>query len=82
LRALGMAYHSFSDNLSPAHSGFQPWWGPVDGINDFGGLENYMTFVFVHEYKEDEVVYRSKQSEVISAVNRKFKLLLNFILRD
>ncbi|MCO5053173.1 MAG: hypothetical protein M9920_12820 [Verrucomicrobiae bacterium] len=25
---LGMAYHAYSDSLSPSHTGFQTWYGP------------------------------------------------------
>ena len=77
---LGSAYHSYSDSLSPAHEGFQPWWGPIDGINDMG-LWNYEDFVSNHEQRETFQVYESKyKSSAIKAVRAAFDADLKYIL--
>jgi RHS repeat-associated protein len=82
LSSLGRAYHSFSDSLSPAHRGFQPWWGPIDGSLDFDGPFSYLEFVLEHEYKETDAVYAGMKAPVVAAVDKKFRAFLNFILRD
>jgi hypothetical protein len=82
LNSLGRAYHSFSDSLSPAHSGFQPWWGPYDGWIGWGGWPSYWAFVQAHEAKETPAVYASQKAAVVAAVDKKFKAFLDYILKN
>ena len=82
IKSLGRAYHSFSDSLSPAHSGFQPWWGPYDGWIGWGGFPSYWAFVEAHKAKENDAAYAIMSPTVVSAVNNKFKTFLDFILEN
>jgi RHS repeat-associated protein len=82
IKYLGHAYHSFSDSLSPAHSGFQPWWGPYDGWIGWGGFPSYMAFVNAHEAQETDAVYASMKVPVVAAVNNRFKAFLDYLLKD
>src|SRR5208283_3069455 len=79
LRSLGEAYHSFSDSLSPAHAGFQPWWGPINGVLAMG-FTGYFQFVEAHEKKETQAVYRGRQASVVGAVSGEFGGDLSYIL--
>lgn len=53
---LGKAYHAYSDNESPAHMGFQPWWGPAAGVYDFGPSV-YYGMIMAHHDAETMDVY-------------------------
>jgi hypothetical protein len=78
---LGRAYHSVSDSLSPAHAGFQPWWGPFEWWPDFS-FEGYVAFLEEHEGQETMAVYQSQRTAVVSALDKRFRLFLDWILRD
>lgn len=81
LRFLGRAYHSYSDSLSPAHGGFQPWWGPIDGVEHFGPLW-YSVFVRKHHNKETMAVYMANplHSNTVASVRTEFGGYLTQIL--
>jgi RHS repeat-associated protein len=68
---LGKAYHSYSDSLSPAHAGFQPWWGPVDGPRLLGPI-NYYNFVETHESRETMAVYMRNSASAVNSVRGEF----------
>jgi hypothetical protein len=81
LISLGRAYHSYSDSLSPAHTGFQPWWGPLDGWADMGPF-GYAGFVSVHHDRETMAVYLQQQASVVTSVKSEFSSDLSYILRS
>jgi RHS repeat-associated protein len=78
---LGRAYHSYSDSLSPAHHGFQPWWGPIDGVMDMGPL-GYWHFVQEHESKETMSVYETNSPAIVSSVGGEFDSDLSYVLKQ
>lgn len=82
LNSLGRAYHAFSDSLSPAHRGFQPWWGPYDGFTGWQGYSAWWDFVQAHEAKETDAVYASQKAAVVAATDKRFKAFLDYILKD
>ena len=77
---LGMAYHSYSDSLSPSHSGFQIWYGPWDGYLTFGAA-GYKDYVQTHEAGETMQKYQAMQSQVVGSVRGQFQGTLDEILK-
>jgi RHS repeat-associated protein len=55
---IGEAAHPVEDDTSPPHSGFQVWFGPLDGISLLG-VDGYAAFVAVHHERETKAVYDS-----------------------
>lgn len=66
---LGIATHPFEDDFSPAHHGFQVWFGPLDGSGLFG-IGGYTAFVLNHHFKETDD--KLPIAEVAQAVEAKF----------
>jgi hypothetical protein len=69
VRRVGKAFHSISDNLSPAHSGFQLWdgsWNPTDVLN--------------HASKENMAAYTPMSPQVVSAVDAELMSYLLYVL--
>src|ERR1051326_7695823 len=61
---LGQAFHAYSDSLSPAHEGFQPWYSPKH-FADAGAfwsdpIPPWLQFVHDHSQQETLDVYRSQ----------------------
>jgi len=78
---LGQAYHAFSDSLSPSHSGFQTWWGPIDGVKAFGAA-GYAAYVKVHEDGETFQVYQGMRGSVVGSVRGQFQGILDELLKE
>ena len=78
---LGKAYHSYSDSLSPAHAGFQPWWGPIDGTIDFGGPGYYAFFVIVHHDRETIDYYNAHKPEILASVRDRYQRWVDAFLK-
>jgi RHS repeat-associated protein len=82
LRELGRAYHSYSDSLSPAHAGFQVWYGPLDWTMTYGDPFSYIYWTEIHASKETMSVYNGTGSSVWGAVKGKFQGDLDSILKN
>jgi hypothetical protein len=78
---LGRAYHAYSDSTSPAHEGFQPWWGPLDGESEFG-WEVYLAAVQWHAERENKEAFDPKEPEIRGKVAHRFNVLLDYILKE
>ena len=82
--SLGKAYHSISDNLSPAHQGFQSWWGPFD--DDFPYLQEggWVFWALSHAKKETEEAYRTSPNriEIKNEIDYQLGTVLHYILED
>lgn len=61
VRTLGHAFHAFTDSLSPAHEGFQPWYDMLHtyqyGLDHQDGPD-YATYLATHASLEDITAYR------------------------
>jgi hypothetical protein len=79
--ALGRAFHSWSDSQSPAHAGFQPWWGPVAGPLQMG-VSGYSQYIHDHAQQETLPVYQGMSSSVVTSVDYYLKGDLDYILKD
>ena len=69
VRRVGMAFHSISDNLSPAHTGFQLWdgsWNPTD--------------IMIHASKENMAAYTPMSPQVVGAVDAELMSYLLYVL--
>lgn len=80
VRELGMAYHAYSDSLSPSHTGFQTWYGPWEGYLVFGA-SGYWNYVQQHEAGETMQVYQGMRDSVKGSVNGQFQGTLDEILK-
>ncbi|MCO5053801.1 MAG: hypothetical protein M9920_16105 [Verrucomicrobiae bacterium] len=56
IRYIGEAQHPVADSTSPAHNGFQIWFGIPDGIAILG-VGGYTAFVEAHHLRESSSVY-------------------------
>ena len=61
---LGQAFHAYSDSLSPAHEGFQPWYSPKH-FADAGAfwsdpIPPWLQFVHDHSQQETLDVYKTQ----------------------
>jgi RHS repeat-associated protein len=80
--ALGEAYHAYSDGLSPAHAGFQVWYGPLDGIAHFGSILSYWDYVQEHKGMETPEKFHAMEAAVIASVRSQFQSILDSILEQ
>jgi len=80
IRELGKAYHSYSDSLSPAHAGFQPWYGPIDGVKKYG-LSGYKDYLRKHKEDEADIVFQGNRERVVWSVQGQFQWILDAILQ-
>jgi len=78
---LGMAYHAYSDSLSPAHEGFQPWYGPIDGVQNMG-LLRYGAYLLRHKLQEGQGVYEGMADSVTGKVKGRFQSELDSMLKE
>jgi hypothetical protein len=78
---LGKAQHPIADSTSPAHSGFQIWFGIPDGILILGPV-GYAAFVEVHHNRESPSVYALKRDAAASTVAGQVHSELLDILRE
>jgi RHS repeat-associated protein len=69
LEAFGKALHTITDKLSPAHEGFQVWYGLPDGgpLTPFQALEDW-----IHEEQEKEIS-DPLFAEVVKAAQKAFE---------
>lgn len=83
LIALGKAYHAISDGFSPAHEGFQSWWGPGDP-NFPGSITRWGLWAKAHADIESEHAYNvSPQKQYMkNALDRQLGLYLEHILEN
>ena len=81
LVSLGRAFHPFTDELSPAHEGFQTWYGPIDGLVAMGP-KKYYEYIKQHEAKETVDDYKRVKGPVIDAVKAEFQGRLDAILKN
>lgn len=81
IRELGMAFHAYSDSLSPSHSGFQTWWGPIDGVKAFGAA-GYAAYVKAHGDGETMQIYLGMWSSVVGSVKGQFQGTLDEVLKE
>lgn len=81
LTHIGQAFHPISDSYSPAHSGFQVWYGPVDGVLAFG-LQGYYGYVMSHKAQETSAAYSQMKSAVDSGVGAQLQAALDDILKE
>ena len=79
---LGQAYHSISDSLSSAHAGFQPWYGPIDGVRELGSVEAYVAFASSHMDNESMTVYQINPNPVDAGVKGALQADLDYILQQ
>jgi RHS repeat-associated protein len=78
---LGEAFHSYSDSLSPAHHGFQPWYGPVDGSLIIGPL-GWKRFASTHHDKEVMEKYTPLEPDIVNHVDEALKWVLDYVLKE
>ena len=88
---LGEAYHAYSDSLSPAHIGFQTWYGPVDGTGEHGmpsagydgrgGVWGYADYALEHHSKETTPIFEQMSTPTTDSVKNKFQTTLDGILK-
>jgi RHS repeat-associated protein len=78
---LGRAFHAYSDSTSPAHKGFQAWWGPIDGAYEFGPW-GYLAFVLVHAERENSATFQHNENDIKGRVAHRFNALLEYILKE
>ena len=75
---LGRAYHTQSDGLSPAHSGFQPWYSP-----SVIGLSLWLSIAISHGNQENMTAYAGPSGiGVAAAVGGFFQTDLDYILSE
>ncbi|MES2308411.1 MAG: RHS repeat-associated core domain-containing protein, partial [Verrucomicrobiota bacterium] len=84
---LGKAFHSVSDSLSPAHAGFQVWWGPIDGESAFGSSDYYnpwspYAYIQYHESRETMGVYNGMSGGVTAFIRGYFGGDLSEMLKE
>jgi len=78
---VGKAYHAYSDSLSPTHSGFQIWYGPVDGVNMLGAV-GYARFLKAHRDGETMGVYNGMKALVVDSVKVQFQGIIDELLKE
>ena len=67
LMKVGVAFHAYSDSLSPSHSGFQLWLGPVDGPILLGTV-GYAQYVAAHKAGEAMAIYQKIENQLVHKV--------------
>jgi hypothetical protein len=80
IRELGRAYHAYSDSLSPAHKGFQPWYGPLDGTLQMDPAW-WFEFAQKHHSLETMSVFKGMAETAVNSVREKFQSDLDYILQ-
>lgn len=80
--SLGRAYHSYSDSLSPAHTGFQPWYGLDGGVGPelLDGFGAWSVYLQMHHEKETMDKYIDMKGPVVESVRGRFQDALERIL--
>jgi RHS repeat-associated protein len=81
VRCLGRAGHAVEDSTSPAHDGFQLWFGIDDGIFILGPV-GYAIFVADHHRRENDAVYVNNSESAAQTVASKMHPYLKNLLRE
>jgi RHS repeat-associated protein len=81
VRYIGEAQHPIADSTSPPHSGFQIWYGPIDGVRLLGA-STYTAFVLAHHAAESPEVYASKGAGPANTVASQMHSKLLDVLKE
>jgi hypothetical protein len=77
-----MLSHAYSDSWSPAHGGFQVWYGPIEGSYAWGNFGAYYGFVQAHKDAENDDVYSFWSNLVVEDIDEVFGGALREVLRE
>jgi RHS repeat-associated protein len=80
IRILGQAQHPVADSTSPAHAGFQVWFGPEYLLGGGDDIAWYVSYVLKHHNRETHTIYIDQKVDAVRKLMFFFQSDLDYIL--